>query len=190
MASTKIKSAESLEEHELNKLLKYLTKNEHWIYYLVVRLGVSTALRFSDLSRIKWSDVLSKQSLVINEKKTGKVREIPIAPELSNNLLLIYRKLGEPSINELIIPLTIRAINKQIKIIASRAGIRGKRISTHTWRKTFGREVWRRNNHSEASLIKLSYLFNHSSVAITRIYLDITREEVQDLYDIQDMFLF
>ena len=69
--TTKIKSAESLEEHELNKLLKYLSQNEQWTYYLVVRLGVSTALRFSDLSRIKWSDVLGKKSLVISEKKTG-----------------------------------------------------------------------------------------------------------------------
>ena len=119
---TKIKSAESLEEHELNKLLKYLAQNEHWVYYLVVRLGVSTALRFSDLSRIKWNDVLGKKTLVICEKKTGKVREIPIAPELSQNLLSIYRKLGEPISDEPIIPLTIRGINKQIKILASRAG--------------------------------------------------------------------
>jgi integrase len=186
----KIKSAESLEEHELNKLLKYLSQHEHWVYYLVVRLGVSTALRFSDLSRIKWTDVLGKKSLLMSEKKTGKVREIPIAPELSQNLLSIYRKVGEPISDEPIIPLTIRGVNKQIKILAYRAGIRGKRISTHTWRKTFGREVWKRNNQSEASLIKLSYLFNHSSVAITRIYLDITREEVQDMYAIQDMFVY
>jgi integrase len=179
--TTKIKSAESLEEHELNKLLKYLSQNEHWVYYLLVRLGVSTALRFSDLSRIKWCDVLGKQTLVMAEKKTGKVREIPLAPELSQNLLSIYRKLGEPSANQPIIPLTIRGVNKQIKVLASRAGVRGKRISTHTWRKTFGREVWRRNNQSEASLIKLSYLFNHSSTSITRVYLDITREEVNDM---------
>jgi integrase len=188
--TTKIKSAESLEEHELNKLLKYLSQNELWVYYILVRLGVSTALRFSDLSRIKWSDVLSKQSLIITEKKTGKHREIPIASELTKSLISIHKKLGEPSVNESIIPLTIRGVNKQIKILAYRSGIRGKRISTHTWRKTFGREVWKRNNQSEASLIKLSYLFNHSSVAITRIYLDITREEVQDMYAIQDIFVY
>jgi integrase len=188
--ATKIKSAESLEEHELNKLLKYLSQNEHWVYYLIVRLGVSTALRFSDLSRIKWTEVLSKQTLLIAEKKTGKLREIPLPKELSDNLLLIYRKLGQPKVDDSIIPLTIRGVNKQIKILAYRAGVRGKRISTHTWRKTFGREVWRRNNQSEASLIKLSYLFNHSSTAVTRIYLDITREEVQDMYDIQDMFVY
>ncbi|MFM7765021.1 MAG: hypothetical protein ACKO6I_05105 [Sphingomonadales bacterium] len=88
------------------------------------------------------------------------------------------------------VSITIRAINKQIKVLAYSAGIRGKRISTHTWRKTFGREVWKRNNYSEASLIKLSFLFNHSSTAITRIYLDITKEEVGDMYAIQDLFAY
>ena len=118
------------------------------------------------------------------------MREIPIQKELSDKLLFIYRRLGCPKVSEPDIPLTIRGVNKQIKILAYREGLRGKRISTHTWRKTFGREVWKRNNYSEASLIKLSYLFNHSSTSVTRIYLDITREEVKDLYSIQDLFVY
>ena len=62
--TTKIKSAEHLEELELNKLLKYLNNYEHWTYYLLVRLGVSTALRYSDLSQVKWKDVLKKHTLL------------------------------------------------------------------------------------------------------------------------------
>jgi len=187
---TKIKSSEHLEEIELNKLLKYLHHERHWVYYLLVRMGVSTALRFSDLSRIRWIDVLGKTTLTIQEKKTSKVREIPLHPELVDTVTKVYSKLGSPSKDEVIIPLTIRGINKMIKIHAYKAGIRGKRISTHTWRKTFGREVWRRNNFSEQSLVKLSQLFNHSSISITRIYLSITKEEVDNLYDLQDMFVY
>jgi integrase len=190
MHTTKIKSAEHLEEHELNKILKHLSKNEEWLYYLIVRLGISTALRFSDLSRLTWMEILNKNVLVLNEKKTGKRREIPLNKELSAKLIQIYNKLGSPQTDTLVIPITIRAVNKQIKIHAYKAGVRGKRISTHTWRKTFGREVWKRNNYSEASLIKLSFLFNHSSTAVTRIYLDITKEEVGDMYDIQDIFIY
>ena len=75
--TTKLKSAEHLEEQELNKLLKYLYQNQKWTYYILVRLGVSTALRYSDLSRITWEMVLGNQTLLIKVKKTGKVREIP-----------------------------------------------------------------------------------------------------------------
>lgn len=188
--ATLIKSAEHLEEQEINRLLKYLNQKELWRYYILVRLGVSTALRYSDLSRIKWLDVLNKKTLEIKETKTGKVREIPISLELNDILLKVYYKLGSPDINHLVVPLHIRTVNQQIKLHAYKAGIRNKRISTHSWRKSFGREVWRRNNYSEGSLVKLSQLFNHSSVAITRLYLDITREEVKDLYNLQDLFVY
>jgi integrase len=188
--TTKLKSAEHLEEIEINKLLKFLQQNGHWTYYLIVRLGISTALRYSDLSQITWKDVLGRNYLTIKEKKTGRVREIPLNPELIQNLTSIYLKIGSPSVDTRIIPIGIRAVNKQIKIYAAKSGIRNKRISTHTWRKCFGREVWKRNNYSEASLVKLSQLFRHSSTAITRIYLSITKEEVENLYDIQDLFVY
>ena len=186
----KLKSAEHLDEQELNKLLKYLYANKLWTYYLMVRVGVSTALRFSDLSRICWTDILNKEDITIKEKKRGKVREIPLPSELRETTNKIYDLLKQPEKSKTIIPLCIRTINKQIKIHAAKAGIRGKRISTHSWRKTFGREVWKRNNYSEASLIKLSQLFKHSSVAITRTYLSITKEEVDELYDLQDLFVY
>jgi len=74
--TTKIKAAQHLDEQELNKLLRYLSKNQLWTYYIMVRLGVSTALRFSDLSSLKWGDVLHKRKITIKEQKTKKVREI------------------------------------------------------------------------------------------------------------------
>ncbi len=188
--TTKLKSAEHLEEQELNKLLKYLHQNHLWTYYLLVRLGVSTALRYSDLSRITWEMVLNRDVLFLREKKTGKVREIPLQRELTEVLQMVYLKLRSPNLNQFVIPLHIRTINKQIKLHAAKAGIRGKRISTHTWRKTFGREVWRRNGQSESCLVKLSSLFNHSSISITRIYLSITKEEVDNLYQLQDFFIY
>jgi hypothetical protein len=53
-------------------------------------------------------------------------------------------------------------MNNQIKVHAAKSRTRNKHSSTHTWRETFGREVWKRNNFSEASRIQLSLLFNHS----------------------------
>jgi integrase len=188
--TTKSKTSEHLEEQELNKLLKYLYQNEEWTYYLFVRLGVSTALRYSDLSKITWSQVLNQDKLTIKEKKTGKTREIPIQPELAEKINLMFEKLNRPSLSDFMIPLHIRTINKQIKLHAKRAGIKKVHLSSHSLRKTFGREVYRRNGETESSLVKLSMLFNHSSTAITRIYLSITKEEVQNLYQMQDIFVY
>lgn len=188
--NAKLKSAEHLEEIEVNKLLKYLIQKEIWIYYALVRLGISTALRYSDLSQIQWVEILEGKKLIIKEKKTNRVREIPLNQELVESLTSVYLKLGSPEKNSRVIPLTIRGVNKQLKIYANKSGIKGKRVSSHTFRKTFGREVWKRNNYSEASIVKLSELFRHSSTSITRIYLSITKEEVENLYDIQDLFVY
>jgi len=189
--SGRIKSAEHLEEGEVNRLLKYLLQHNLWDYYLIVRLGISTALRFSDLSTLTWRDLLgSSGNLVVREKKTGKQREIPIPQDLLSTLKNIYAKVDAPPLESRAVRLGIRTVNKQLKLHAARAGIRGKRISSHTFRKTFGREVWRRNNYSEAALVKLSQLFRHSSTSITRIYLSITQEEVKNLYAIQDLFIY
>jgi len=97
--TTKIKAAQHLDEQELNKLLKYLSKNQLWTYYIMVRLGVSTALRFSDLSSLTWGDVLHKQKITIKEKKTQKVREIPIGEELQEVILNIHSKLKKPQLD-------------------------------------------------------------------------------------------
>jgi integrase len=189
--SSKIKSAEHLEEAEVNKLLKFLQQRKHWMYYIMVRLGISTALRYSDLSRITWRQLLSGATVLhIKEEKNGKQREIPISSELIDVLKSVYAKLNSPDLDSVVIPLNIRTVNKQLKVYAAKAGIRGKRISSHSFRKTFGREVWRRNNYSEAALVKLSQLFRHSSTSTTRIYLSITREEVNNLYSIQDLFVY
>ena len=185
-----IKSAEHLDETEINRLLKYLYQSENWTYYLLVRLGISTALRYSDLSRITWRDLLNQKVLTIKEKKTGKVREIPIQKELSETLLKVYSKMGKPDLNQSVIGRHIRTINKQLKIHAFHSGVRGKRISSHSMRKSFGRFIYEKNGRSDEALIKLSHLFNHSSTAITRIYLSITKEEVDDLYNMQDLFVF
>lgn len=186
--NTIIKSSEHLEDFEVRKLLKYLQNQGYWHYYILLRLGISIALRYSDLKEISWKDIIGRNYLTIKEKKTGRVREIPLSPDLVQVLTKIYINLGSPSKDEKVIPISIRGVNKQLKVFASKCGIRGKRISTHSFRKTFGREVWKRNNYSESSLVKLSELFKHSSPSVTRIYLSITKEEVNDLYDIQDLF--
>jgi integrase len=184
-------AAEHLEESEINRILKYLYKREKWKYYLLIRLGISTALRYSDLSRIKWKEVLSKEVLTIQEKKTGKVRQIPIQKELAETLNSVYEKMKRPDPEQSVITLHIRTVNKQLKVYAKQSGVtRPVRFSSHSFRKSFGRAVWLKHGKSDEALIKLSHLFNHSSTAITRIYLSITKEEVDDLYQMQDLFVF
>ena len=195
MAKIKLKksnnqTADYLTPDELNRLLKYLANNEKWFYYLIVRIGVSTALRFSDLIQLTWVDLLGKSDLEIKEQKTGKIRSIPLSKELSALISGIYDKMGKPNKDEKLFAISNTGINKQLKLYAAKAGIRGKQITTHTFRKTMAREVWERNDCSDAVLTKLSVLLRHSSTQITRLYLGITQAEVKDLYSFDDLFIY
>lgn len=184
------KAANHLDELEINRLLRYLREKKIWEYYLIVRLGIATALRFSDLSSLCWTQLLGSKHLEIKEKKTNKTRTIPLCNDLQVDLAMIYEKLGRPEMNVPAIKLNIRSVNKRIKVLAHEAGIKKSNISTHTWRKSFGRIVWERQGCSEGSLVILSHLFNHSSTSITRIYLDITKEEVEDLYSVMEVSIY
>lgn len=183
-------TADYLTSDELNKLLKYLLVNEKWFYYLLVRFGVGTALRHSDLSNLTWLDVLDQSRVEIKEKKTGKVRIIPISSDLREVISNVYQKLDKPNKTELIFPKSNTGINKQLKLYSAKAGIRNKNTTTHTFRKTMARAVWERNNCSDEALTKLSLLLRHSSTKVTRIYLGITQNEVNDLYAFDDLFVY
>jgi len=55
--------------------------------------------------------------------------------------------------------------------------------SSHTLRKTFGRKVYENHNQSEHALVLLMDLFNHSSIKITRLYLGLRQEEMNNVYE-------
>ena len=79
-------------------------------------------------------------------------------------------------------PFTVHYLNRELKDIFSRYRIKTDNPSSHTLRKTFGRRVWDMHNQSEASLIKLSEIFNHENTKVTRKYLGISRQEISDIY--------
>lgn len=102
-----------------------------------------------------------------------------------------YRALGAPALKEKCFlnkfggVISIQRINIVLKEIKSKYGLIGvKHFSTHSFRKTFGRKVVEMaGENSEMALIKLAELFNHSNTAITRRYLGLRREELEEVYD-------
>ena len=56
-------------------------------------------------------------------------------------------------------------------------------FSTHTFRKTFGRYVYDTNEHSAESLLLLNKILNHSNIDVTKRYIGITKEEINQVFD-------
>ena len=189
MTSTIYKTSDYLSTDELHRLIRYFKKLGNLRMCLLIEFGVKTLLRYSDLSRIKWIDVIGKDTLILNEKKTGKRREISIGKTLRESIETSYNELKHPSKEEIVFQYTLQHTNLLLKEGAKDVKIRNKNISTHSLRKSGSRFIWENNGHSDEYLIKLSSILNHSSTFITRKYLGISKEEIKNIYESFDDLL-
>jgi len=183
MTTIKDKTSDYLTTDELRKLKKYFKLNQNYTLSLLIEFGFRTLLRYSDLERVKWEDILQKDELHLNEKKTNKKRIIKIGMVLKGIISEHYEIIGNPSLDNIVFGYTLRHTNRLLQNGAEFVGIKKKHISTHSLRKSGSRYLWDENNRSDESLIKLSMVLNHSSSAITRRYLGITKEEIADIYE-------
>jgi len=161
-----------------------LKKEKDYSILMVVALGSYLGLRYSDMIRLTWNDIINKDVLIIEEQKTKKVKRITINPDLR----AIVESIHQQKKSELIIvnkfgkPLSIQYINRRLKQIKYKYRLKIQNISVHSFRKSFGRRVYENNYRSEHALVLLSDMFNHSSIAITRRYLGLRQEEIADVY--------
>ena len=177
------KTSDYLSTEELRKLNRYFQNQRNYSMALLIEFGFRTLLRFSDLERFKWEDILNMDELNLNEKKTNKRRAIKVGEVLKELITKYYSEMENPYLKSKVFEYTLRHTNRLLQIGAKEIGIRKKNISTHSLRKSGARFIWEEFNKSDESLIKLSMVLNHSSSAITRRYLGITKEEIADIYE-------
>ena len=177
-------------DQNLNLIRKLFNEREYKIS-LLIAIGTFWGLRIGDLLKFKWVDILEKDGFVMIENKTGKCREIKINPQLRQHIKECYIQIKPNSNDEAIFlsqknsVFSIQRVNVIFKGIKSKYNLRISNYSTHSMRKTFGREVFSKSGtNAELALVKLSQLFNHSSVMVTRRYLGISREELLQTYDV------
>lgn len=138
---------------------------------------------------LKWEDLLDQKQLVLAEKKTGKVRKITINENLKNIVIKQQKIINPEYTNDYIFcthdgsrNYSIQYVNRKLKYFFNEYEIKIRNPSTHTLRKTFGKRVYEMNHKSEDSLVTLSHIFNHASIAITRKYIGLQSEKIRDVY--------
>ena len=174
---------------ELKRLLDKLHKDKKYIWELYVRVSFCTALRASDVLSLTWSDIINRSSLVKREQKTGKVRKIQFSQNTQDRFDELYMLMKRPNPAELIFfnrrtgkPFTIQYINRIIKSWKEKYRIKIGNFSTHTFRKTFGRYVYDKNQNKSEALVLLNSILRHTSIDVTKVYIGLRDEEIQSVY--------
>lgn len=167
-----------------------LYKDGKYRMSLLVACGCFFGLRISDLLSLSWKQILG-ESFIINEKKTGKHRDIKVNAGVQEHIRECYKALDikDPHekcfLNRYGDVISIQRINVVLKEIKVKYMLKDiQHFSTHSFRKTFGRKVVEMSGeNSEMALIKLGEIFNHTSPSITRRYLGLRQQELREVYD-------
>lgn len=137
-------------------------------------MGINTGLRMSDIVKLTVRDI--KQAGVIVEQKTGKKRRLLVdgmkdviddyTSGMSMDDYIAYSREG----GHLEVGTVWKIFNKAAKEMG-----RGD-VGTHTCRKTFGYHYYKKTK----DIATLMVIFNHSSEAITKRYIGITDDEIDN----------
>lgn len=181
--------------------VKLLQDDKKKIIGLYIIFSINTGLRVTDVLKISWRELLhpiskgndvfisvleSKTEVPKKESKPRKPRIIKLNDAILKALSSfdvitanLDKKVFTSQKNSVF---SVQQLNRILKDVFSKES-KEYNISTHSLRKTFGRQVYENNNQSEHALIKLSDIFQHSKLSITRLYLGIRQSEINDIYD-------
>jgi len=171
----------------LNQLVNYWLKLGNFRNYAMIAVDVCTALRISDLLRLKWNDVYDearkafRTHITLIEKKTGKQKTIALNRQALTALKLYFpysrgeyiftgNRKDKKAIGRVQAWRVIRAAAAAIRI--------GGRIACHSLRKTFGYFAWK----AGVLPVMLMDIFNHTSFEVTRRYLGIAQDDRDSVY--------
>lgn len=176
------------DKKQLKALGEYFLKRGQLRNYAMVVMGVCTVLRISDLLRLRWSDVYDAERqqfcthITVTEHKTGKVRTIAL-----NKQALYALRLYFPHRKGAFIFASNRKDDKAISRIQAWRIIHGAvvaleivgKIACHSLRKTSGYHTCVAGKVSPAIVMEI---YGHSSYAVTRRYLGIRQDELDEVY--------
>lgn len=157
--------------------------------YLLFMVGISSALRISDILKLKvshvWNGMKTNEFIEINEKKTGKYKRFPITKNLAKAINEYMKEYPNKNQNNFLFtsrkgtnqPISRQYAASMLNDACDMVGIE-ERFGTHGMRKTWGFFAFKKG----ISLDYICIALNHSSVAETKRYLGILQEDLDNLY--------
>lgn len=174
-----MKVVQPIRDFDKLETMMRLLKEDNERNYILFMVGLYTALRISDILRIRVEDI-QRDYLSIREQKTSKFRRVYLNADLKK-ALRHYIVDKEP--HEYLIksreggnkPISRAMAYKILKDVAEEVGLDS--IGTHSLRKTFGYWVYKDTKDVAA----LQKLFNHSNPEETLRYIGIEQDNVDSL---------
>lgn len=134
-------------------------------------------MRIGDILNLKLSDIVldgGRYRLNVREEKTGKKRTFSVPAEFYEYLKSYAEAQGIRD-DERLFPICVYAVQKHLKKVCDALGY--KNISTHSFRKWYATDIYNASGHD---IVLVQQLLQHSSPLITRRYIGISDERVEE----------
>lgn len=176
------------DKKKLEAMKKYL-KGQSVRDYLMFMIGISSALRISDILNLRVFDIWDGNKIVpyikVREKKTDKSKTFPITKNLESAIKAYMQEYNPITLDTYLFasrkgsntPITRQQAHLIISNAAKAVGITDT-ISTHSMRKTWGYWAYK----SGVSLALIMEALNHSNIKETKRYLGITQDDLNEVY--------
>jgi len=176
-------------KQDIEKMKSYL-KSKNIRDWVLFTLGINSALRISDLLKITVSEVIDdngniRDRLRLKETKTGKSKDFPFSNKV-RDALKEYISIANPT--EFLFPskkggaIQRTYANKILSDAAKAIGIK-ENIGSHSMRKTWSYQAYKEG----VSLAQISDALNHSTEKMTRKYLGLTQESLDNVFMSMDL---
>jgi len=175
------------DKKQLRRLASHFLERGQLRNYVLLSLGVHTALRISDLLRLRWEEVYDEAAgafrthITITEHKTGKSKTIALNYQAIHALRLYFpyrrgayifaSRRGSGPISR------VQAW-RIIHGAAEALGLAGH-IGCHSLRKTWGYHAW---TSQAVSPVVIMDVYNHSSYEVTKRYLGVQQDDLDRAY--------
>lgn len=145
--------------------------------YFMFVFGINTGLRISDIICLKVKDIRNKDHLLLVEQKSSKKRRVYLKP-IHTDIIGYTEGLND---DDWLFPSRkgnghITPTQAYRSLVKAGEMIDRSDIGTHTMRKTFGYHYYKKTKDVAA----LQEMFNHSAPSITKRYIGITQDELDD----------
>ena len=149
--------------------------------YMLILVGLNSALRFSDLSRLT-ADKVDGGHLYQRDMKTGKETDFDFNPKVWAELREYIRR-NHLGFGDFLFPSRIgynRPLSRKqgyviVKRAADAVGIKSK-VGTHTLRKTYGYWFYKETG----DVVALQMILNHANPSVTLIYIGMQKKQVEE----------
>lgn len=185
-----MKLVEPIRDKKKIDALKVYLKGRSLRDHALFVVGINVALRISDLLKLTWADILNEnrksfRSIKIIEGKTKKKRDIQLNKTSQKALRELLDSLDTYGMDDYVFksregenkPLTRQQALNILKDSSKAVGVK-ENVGTHTLRKTWGYHAWKKG-FSPALIMET---LNHSNLSMTKRYLGIRQDEINNLY--------